>query len=328
MKKRMKQTILASISLIILLSTACQPVQQKPDDALVASSTAVMRTVEALNTQLARMSTPTKTSTAVVSIPLTAGTEIPTPEDLLTLIATPTQIPTPALPLNTCDAAEYISETIVDKAQLVPGTSFVKTWTLRNSGTCTWTKDYRLVFESGEAMTKLVSIPFTTKEIKPGGTVTLSVNMVAPDTDGEHVGFWRLSNAAGLRFGLGGEGKAFYIQIIVGPEVKDVLKVTSANVSVVPTYFKGFCGKNGYTVYFIGKIKANKAGMVTYHWEDNAGRVDTTIHQIIFYGADEAIVNSATVYKKGYHEDWVRIYIDSPNKQAFDKVEYNIVCND
>jgi hypothetical protein len=287
-----------------------------------------MKTVEALSTQLAGVPVSTMTP-GLGNAPQTPSLAVTaTPVDSYTLAITPTLIPTPVLPVNTCDAAEYLSDTIADKAQLTPGIAFIKTWTLRNAGTCTWTKDYRLVFESGEAMTNSTSVPFVINEVKPGESVTLSVNMVAPDVEGEHVGFWKLANTAGFHFGLGGEGKAFYIQIMVEPQTTNPFKVVSADVSAIPTNFKGICGKNGYMITLIGKIKTNRAGNVTFHWEANGGRIDSTMQKLVFYGADELTVTNNFVYRRGYHEDWAQIFIDYPNNQGFDRVEYNVECTD
>jgi hypothetical protein len=214
----------------------------------------------------------------------------------------------------------------VDQAKLTPGTEFVKTWTLRNAGTCTWTKDYRLVFESGEAMTNSTSVAFVKDEVTPGDSVKISVKMTAPDDQGEHVGFWKLANTQGLRFGIGGEGKAFYVQIIVEPETKDDFAVISAPVFTAPTTFKGNCGKNGITIYFTGKIKTNKAGKVKYHWEEKDNGVDNSVNEIIFYGADEATVSASRTFRRGYNEQWIRLFIDFPNNQDFTKVRYDVEC--
>lgn len=319
----MKKITLVFTLLLVFLS-ACQPAEIDPNDSLVASSTAAMKTVEALGTLLADQ--PEKTAIAQTSTPEPSKTFTLLPTNTLVPTDTPTPLPTPTTPWNSCDAAEYVSETIMDKAVIVPGTEFIKTWTLRNIGSCTWDKDYRLVFESGNAMTNSTSIGFVKEVVEPGESVTLSVKMTAPDVEGEHVGFWKLTNSQGLRFGLGGEGKAFYIQIIVAPETKDDFAVTSAIASTAPTQYKGICGKNGYTIYHIGRITTNKAGKVTYHWEGSNGFVDGTKRTIEFYGADTIMVMSTWAFYRGYHEGWVRLYIDFPNKQAFPKVRYDIVC--
>jgi hypothetical protein len=229
----MTKKIVLIYTLLLLFLSACQPVVTNPNDSLIASSTAAMKTVEALGTLLAGQ--PSDTPTPMTSTPVPSQTNTFPPVNTFTPTSTSTVINTPTTAWNSCDAAEYVSETIVDKAVIVPGMEFIKTWTLRNIGSCTWNKDYRLVFESGNAMTNTTSIAFVKDEVEPGESVTLAVNMTAPEIEGEHVGFWKLANSQGIRFGLGGEGKAFYIQIITAPETKDDFKVTSAISSTAPT---------------------------------------------------------------------------------------------
>jgi hypothetical protein len=322
----MKRTAIIAIIMVILLGSACQPAAPASNDSLIASSTAAMKTVEVLGTKLAGVTISTSTLEPVTPTlrPSVTQTNASTKTNIPTKI--PTIFLTPAIPWNSCDAAEFISETIVDKAKLAPGTEFVKTWTLRNIGTCTWTKEYRLVFESGEAMTNSTSVAFVKDEVTPGDSVTMSVKMTAPEIQGEHVGFWKLTNTQGLRFGIGGEGKAFYTQIIVEPETKDDFAVLSAPIFTAPTTYKGSCGKNGITIYFTGKIKTNKGGKVKYHWEGKENAADYTVRELIFYGADEITVSSSWTFKRGYNEQWIRLYIDFPNNQDFPKVRYDVEC--
>jgi hypothetical protein len=322
----MKRIAITAVFMFVIMGSACQPAVPPANDSLIASSTAAMKTVEVLGTKLAGVvsatsSVETSTPTGLVSPSATilpSATKSPS--------RTPTIFSTPAIPWNSCDAAEFLSETIVDQARIAPGTEFVKTWTLRNVGTCTWTKEYRLVFESGESMTSSTSVAFVKDEVTPGDSVTMSVKMTAPELLGEHVGFWKLINVQGLRFGIGGEGKAFYTQIIVEPETKDDFAVISAPVFTAPTTYKGSCGKNGIKIYFTGKIKTNKSGTVKYHWEDKESTVDNSIKEITFYGADQVTVSASTTIRQGYHEEWIRLYIDFPNKQAFDKVRFDVQC--
>ena len=322
----MKRKAITAIFMVLILGSACQPAAPAVNDSLIASSTAAKQTVEALGTKLAGVSTLPSTPDLVTPTlkPSVTHTNAPTKTNIPT--KTPTIFSTPAMPWNSCDAAEFVSETIVDQAKLAPGTEFVKTWTLRNVGTCTWTKDYRLVFESGEAMTNSTTVTFVKDEVTPGDSVKMSVNMTAPEIEGEHVGFWKLTNAQGLRFGIGGEGKAFYLQIIVEPETREDFAVISAPVIIAPTTFKGNCGKKGITIYFTGMIKTNKAGKVKYHWEEKDNGVDNSVKEIIFYGADEVTVSSSRTILRGYNEQWIRLYIDFPNHQDFPKVRYDVEC--
>lgn len=177
----MKMTLTTVLLILVLLGSACQPATPSSNDALIASSTAAMKTVEVLGTKLAGVTVLTSTHEPVTPIPKPSSTQTIAPSKTNIPTKTPTIFYTPTVPWNGCDAAEFLSETIVDQAKLTPGTEFVKTWTLRNVGSCTWTKDYRLVFESGEAMTNSTSVAFVKDEVTPGDLVK---NLSKDDSSG------------------------------------------------------------------------------------------------------------------------------------------------
>src|SRR5687768_16536485 len=78
-----------------------------------------------------------------------------------------------------CDAALFIADvTVPDGSAYSPNASFTKTWRLKNTGTCTWTTAYKLVFVSGAQMggPGEVNLPAA---VAPNTTVDLSVNLTA-----------------------------------------------------------------------------------------------------------------------------------------------------
>ncbi|MCW5838762.1 MAG: hypothetical protein KIT29_02505 [Anaerolineales bacterium] len=108
-----------------------------------------------------------------------------------------------------CDAMAFISDvTVPDGTDFAPGATFTKTWRIRNSGTCSWTTSYAVVFSSGAAMNGPASQALTAT-IAPNSTLDVSVNLTAPSTAGSHTGYWMLRNAAGQTFG------SFYVVIDV-----------------------------------------------------------------------------------------------------------------
>ena len=116
----------------------------------------------------------------------------------------------------TCDWAQFVIDvTVPDGTTYTPGTSFQKTWRLRNIGSCTWTTSYALVFSSGEQMGAPASVNFP-KNVAPGETVDLSVSMTAPSSAGHYFSYWKLRNASGTIFGIGTTAnKAFWAEINV-----------------------------------------------------------------------------------------------------------------
>src|SRR5690606_1735985 len=97
---------------------------------------------------------------------------------------------------------------------LTAGTPFIKTWRLKNIGTCTWTADYAAVFVSGDAMGAPASQRLGTS-VLPGQTIDISVPLTAPGQPGTYRGYWKLRNAAGVLFGLGAAGERFFVDIKV-----------------------------------------------------------------------------------------------------------------
>lgn len=115
-----------------------------------------------------------------------------------------------------CDQAAFVMDvTIPDGTQLNPGTEFIKTWRLRNAGSCTWTTDYTVVFDHGDQMGGPASQPLTDQPIIPGETVDISISLVAPSEPGTYQGYWSLMNDLGILFGLGDANDPFFVLIEV-----------------------------------------------------------------------------------------------------------------
>jgi hypothetical protein len=103
----------------------------------------------------------------------------------------------------TCDWAQFVTDvTVPDGSVYQPGATFTKTWRLKNIGTCTWTPSYSMVFVSGTQMgsTASVSMP---NNVAPGQSVDVSVNMTAPNTAGNYIGYWKFKNPTATLFGIG-----------------------------------------------------------------------------------------------------------------------------
>jgi hypothetical protein len=301
--------------------TACAPAPTQ-DPSLQQSSTASMKTVNALSTQLAEKPTATRLPPTKTPIrPTKTPTITPTPFRSLT------PLPTVVTPWNTCDVAAYISETISDKIVMEPGSSFVKTWTLQNSGTCIWDKDYRLVFESGEAMTDITEFQFISgnKTVEPGQQITISLDLVSPMKTGNFLGFWKLANAKGQRFGLTGAADPIWVNITVGTPTNELFRVTKVAAFTVPNSFSGACGKKGYTVTLLGRIKTNRAGTVIYKWT-GTDNISSEPQELIFYGADEQEVFYTFTIMKGVHYGYAKLVILSPVEKDSEKATYSIEC--
>ena len=116
-----------------------------------------------------------------------------------------------------CDQAKFVSDvTIPDDSVLSPGSTFTKTWRLENTGSCTWSSAYSLVFDHGAAMGGSKSAQLSGSTVSPGQTIDISVDLIAPTTPGTYQGYWKLRNPGGEVFGLDDDGSlAFWVKIRV-----------------------------------------------------------------------------------------------------------------
>jgi hypothetical protein len=116
--------------------------------------------------------------------------------------AEPTQTPPPPVTTEagcTLDSKYVADLTIPDGTVMSPGQSFVKTWRVRNSGTCDWEAGYELARVSGKRMRGPASVSLPA--VAAGDETDVSVNLVAPSTYGTHKGTWRVRAAGGTPFG-------------------------------------------------------------------------------------------------------------------------------
>jgi hypothetical protein len=138
-----------------------------------------------------------------------------TPDGASIIIPTVTPLPTVALPTARPTAllcernSKFVEDiTVPDNSAFTAGAAFVKTWRVRNSGTCPWTDGYELAFVEGEQMDgpDATSAPGA----EPQEETDISVALIAPGKPGTYRGDWRLRAPDGEIFG----GK-LYLQITV-----------------------------------------------------------------------------------------------------------------
>lgn len=121
---------------------------------------------------------------------------------------------------SNCNVATFIKDvTLPDSGvgkgtTLRPGAKFRKTWQIKNAGTCTWNSSYRWVFDHGHSMSGPAWIPLTSKNVRPGESIEVSVDLVAPVQPGSYTGYWRLADSKGRDFGTT-IGRSFYVTINV-----------------------------------------------------------------------------------------------------------------
>ena len=185
--------------------TAAPQVTNTTEPAVV---TATSSPEQPTATQLAPTETPTQAATAT-QLP-TATQILPTQTPVAVVVtAVPTATPIP------CNAIEFVTDvTVPDGTPFSPGSSFTKTWRLKNNGSCTWSAQYDLVFFDGNSMNGPAAVDLP-GSVAPGQVIDVSVNLIAPTSSGSYRGTWKLRSESGVLFGTGGSSRPFYVDIKV-----------------------------------------------------------------------------------------------------------------
>ena len=214
---------------LLLMITACtvdEPLVTEPAlNATSLNETAVsLATLDAAATQTL---IPTHTL-----VPAGTWTAVPT----IDRTRPPSQSATPDLPCDQAAAGHPIDVTIPDGTVMAPGESFSKTWRLENAGTCTWTRQYAVVFFSGNSLNAFQTHNLR-QEVEPGSVIDVTVDMEAPVATGVYQSNWMLSNEDGVLFGIGPNGDApFWARIEVAQLVTDTPQ-PSPTVTLTPVVY-------------------------------------------------------------------------------------------
>lgn len=205
-----------ALAVLLVLSACNLPSSAESEEKQAADiRTAAAETVNAQLTAIAQL-TPSETAT---SEPTATPEASPTPEATYT--------PEPSTTSEAaCDSVFFVIDvTVPDGTEFAPGDSFTKTWRLRNVGICTWTTDYDVVFDSGDAMDAPAAQALLSS-VAPGIEVDVSVEFTAPTEPGNYTSNWKLRNAAGVVFGLPGP---FFVEIVVSDPGSTTVTLTASN---------------------------------------------------------------------------------------------------
>jgi hypothetical protein len=242
----------------ILIMSACGGAAQNESEI----ATAVAQTVQAQNALTKVASQPT--STPIPATPSTELTLTPGTAETLPAVAN-TLAPNPGCTLS----ANLVQEDPPDGMIYAPSESFLKTWWLQNTGTCTWDKTFRLVYWDGELMGGSISYALPVV-VAPGETKDIPILLQAPASDGTYRGFWRLKSPWGYDFGVGPTSQSFYVDILVSSDPKPAHGVTSISLDYVRDPLGG-CPYNPILYTFNAKITTNGKVKVKYYWQFSDG---------------------------------------------------------
>jgi len=121
-----------------------------------------------------------------------------------------------------CLRTELLFERPKDGAKFKPGESFLKLWIFSNSGGCTWTDKFSIIFVGGTNFADGTIFYFHDIFDMPDigfpnrAKVEMLLSMEAQAVPGHYIGYWMLRDENGNLFGVGGLGdEVFWIDIYV-----------------------------------------------------------------------------------------------------------------
>jgi hypothetical protein len=235
---------------------------------------------------------------------------------------TVTTTPTPNLPQNTqtpsptpipCNKPKFLRETIRDHTFFDPGTDFIKTWTIRNDGSCTWDRSYRFIFIDGYRMGGVTSL-ILPKVVVPGDIVTISLSLKAPSAIGVYTGVWRFQSGTGEIFG--NYWARINAGIPAGPFAVTSVRMYADNVNIT-----GTCPQ---TFHIGADITANAPGYVTYRFQFSDGSYSPAVALTYTAAGLKPVAVTWSINATGDY--WAKIYIDAPNHQLFWPVNLHLTC--
>ena len=197
---------LSTMLFVTLVITACgsanPPQEQEPTPDVAVVRTSAASTVISQFTLTAAVFTPTPSLPAETAVSPTASTPqaqatgtTTTPTQPLAQV-TNAQGTTVAL----CDSMQFVADVnIPDNTNMAPGPDFLKTWRVKNTGSCPWGEGYELVYADYADDMDGQPQPLT-EVVQPGQEVEISVQFTAPTEIGEYLSAWQMENPAGVTF--------------------------------------------------------------------------------------------------------------------------------
>jgi hypothetical protein len=150
--------------------------------------------------------------------------------------------------------------------------------------------------------------------IKPGDLISLSVNLTAPDEDGEYNGVWQLVSDDNEKLG------SYWVTIVVGNPVGP-FAVTSVSFYMPHTTIDTSCP---HDINVKAEITVNKGGKVIYHWKDSAGGTSAKKSFTLDEAGSEIVEYNVAVSSTGDYN--AKLYIDEPNHQCSGRSSFTSIA--
>jgi hypothetical protein len=314
----LKYKFISTIVMLSLLITACGA-ENATESAqeLNRIETAVAETVAAQN-----MSQSENTSTPAAPMP--TQTPLIFSPKLITLAPPASPTLSTNKPKSECASASLVSETIVDGTIFKPGEKFTKTWEIKNTSTCVWDTNYKIVFWNGDLIggAYFYNLP---QVVGPGQTLPISLILTSPKEAATYTSEWMLQTPDGIKFGVGEYSAPFYTKIEVSAETKPEYGVTDVDFKLVQDPPTGCPANISYTVY--ATVKTSGPIELTYYWIQSDGN-DSSPKTIEIESATTTTLSREWKLHIATNTGtrWIRFVIMSPVAKQYPRVEFIKTC--
>jgi hypothetical protein len=194
MKLKLTLVVMLAASLIAACGSPNTPAQEPTSD-VAAVRTSAASTVIAQFTLTAAAFSPTPS--------LPTDTSAPAATSTATVAALAQATNAEGTTFALCDSLSIdlatVDVNIPDGTIMSPGQDFVKTWRVKNNGSCPWGAGYELVY-AGYADDMDGQFQPLAEVIQPGQEVEVSVQFQAPSETGEYLSAWQMENPTGVTF--------------------------------------------------------------------------------------------------------------------------------
>jgi uncharacterized protein YkwD len=207
-----------------------------------------------------------------------------TPEGSPTGTPTVTPTATATIPTNAPDCtnlARFVADaTIPDNSPVDAGTTFTKTWTIQNLGTCIWGPGYTLAYYSEERLGAPDSIPMPVTY--PGQIADISIALAAPTNLGTHRANFVIKNPTGLIMRIDEDSRLWVIINVIQPLVP-----SATTTPTIGTASAGLVSTTGTAAGSPAPTGSGTSAACAFTTE--AAKIAETINAINAYRAQNAI---------------------------------------
>merc|ERR1711959_656439 len=125
--------------------------------------------------------------------------------------------------------ARFVKDNVMRKAALRPGESFQHSWKLMNNGNRAWPVNITAQCTGGDPMEGAgAKVPVSSSLVQPQDTVDVTVSLVAPQSPGRYISYWRLF-AGEIKF-----GDRIWVDVTVVEPSTEVPRATNGEVPADP----------------------------------------------------------------------------------------------